>query len=248
MRYGEQTFAIWRHYCHHRDILSRDALVKIYLPFARMVAAKVFAKRVDEEISFDDYHQFARVGLLESIQQFDPEIGVKFETFSEHRIRGAILNGLEFQTEKQQQLSLSKRVRSKRAERRQVQPDFGLASLKEERAAVFELLTQESVGHAIAWLMENTGCVAPNDREYQEFPYYQALEFKQLSAKIQACISQLSPSEQKVIRYYFFQGILLDEVAETLSLTKGRISQIKRAAIDKLRLSMKASSLDEYVY
>ena len=246
-RYFEEELALWRHFCLYRDQLSREALIKIHLPFARMMAAKIFAKRMDEDIAFDDYHQFARVGLLESIEQFDPDFGVKFESFAEHRIRGAILSALEYQTEKQQQISLSKRVRLKQEDKSTRELSQFAASFKDERAAIFETLTQESLGHAIAWILENTGCVVHHEQEQHDFPYYRNVELKQLRSRMQTCIEQLTANEQKVIRYYFFQEVPLAEIAELSSLSKGRISQIKCNALNKLRRILKSTSLEDFI-
>jgi RNA polymerase sigma factor for flagellar operon FliA len=49
----------------------------------------------------------------------------------------------------------------------------------------------------------------------------------------------LNEKEQKVITSYFYNKVTLKEISEELNLTESRISQIKKAAVNKLKTKLK---------
>src|SRR5512139_2520958 len=91
---SEADLARWQEFSRDRSREQRDELIRRYAELARIAAAKLYRGRVDNSVAFADYLQYARVGLVEAIDAFDPGRLVPFEAFSSYRIRGAILNGL----------------------------------------------------------------------------------------------------------------------------------------------------------
>ena len=68
-----------------RDADARNRLIEHHLPLARTIAATLFARRGAMVVEFMDYMQLATVGLIESIDRFDPQRGVAFEAFASRR-------------------------------------------------------------------------------------------------------------------------------------------------------------------
>jgi RNA polymerase sigma factor FliA len=64
-----------------------------------VAAAKLYRLRSDNAVSFPDYLQYARLGLVEAIDGFDPARETSFETYSSYRIRGAVLDGIARENE-----------------------------------------------------------------------------------------------------------------------------------------------------
>src|SRR5258708_30800639 len=95
----QDTAAQWDQYRASRDQSLRNALTERYLPLARSIAASVFKARIDDSVAFDDFLQYARMGLMQAIERFDPTRGIVFEAFAARRVRGAILNGLGRESE-----------------------------------------------------------------------------------------------------------------------------------------------------
>ena len=71
----------------------RDRLIKHYLPFVRALAARIKAK-LPESVSINDLYSAGLLALMDSVKKFEPERGIRFETYSSLRIRGAILDDL----------------------------------------------------------------------------------------------------------------------------------------------------------
>src|SRR5258706_4511129 len=95
--------ALWVRYRLSADEESRTALVTRYQRLVRILAAKAYSHRISSELEFADYFQFGMVGLMQSFDRFDPAMGIRFETFASRRVAGAILDGVETLSEKQNQ-------------------------------------------------------------------------------------------------------------------------------------------------
>src|SRR5215471_18654727 len=78
---------LWARFTQTRDPHAREELVQCYMPLARAAAARLFGSRIDESTPFADYLQYARLGLLEAVDRYDPQREASFETFSTYRIR-----------------------------------------------------------------------------------------------------------------------------------------------------------------
>lgn len=226
---AEAVRPFWHQFRESRDPAVREQLIEHYLPFARMLAAKVYANRIQLELEFADYLQYASIGLVEAVDRFDPTVMSKFETFSALRITGAILNGIVSLTEKQEQISarksiLAERVKSLKTEvRRPKGPD-----------AVFEYLAELAIGLAVGFALEDTGMYQAEEGSYEENTY-QRIELKQLYRKVTEMMESLPDRERRVIKLHYQQQLPFDEIAEMLGVTKGRISQMHKSALARLR-------------
>src|SRR5258706_7285688 len=81
----------WTDFVSSRSRAVRQELVERYLGLARIMAARLYQRRADNSVPFGDYLQYARVGLVEAIDHYDPERAVPFEALSSYRIKRAIL-------------------------------------------------------------------------------------------------------------------------------------------------------------
>lgn len=213
------------------DTQARGRLIEAYLPFARIMAARLYAARVDHDIEFDDYLQYATVGLIESVDRFDPAFGTLFKTFAAHRIQGAVSNGLEQLSEKRTQVGTRRRLQ---AERR----DSAAAAL-DDGTDLFQQLADVAVGLALGFVLEDARDDALADGDGPEQPYG-ALEMAQLRTRLQALVAGLPQRERLVIKYHYLNQVPFNLIADTMGITKGRVSQIHRNALDQLRKAMRA--------
>jgi RNA polymerase sigma factor FliA len=75
------------------DPAIKAKIMEWYLPLVKGVAAGM-AKWTTRSDLFDDFAQDGVFGLEQAIRKFDPSLGVKFTTYAQPRIRGAILDGI----------------------------------------------------------------------------------------------------------------------------------------------------------
>ncbi|HSV47293.1 MAG TPA: sigma-70 family RNA polymerase sigma factor [Ramlibacter sp.] len=228
-----EEHGLWEDWTERADAAARDRLLEIYSAHARMIAATFYAKRFNNEIEFGEYHQLACVGMLEAFERFDPTQGVLFRTFAERRIRGAILDGLDVQSEKQQQIAASRRLNVQRYEElKAVHGDPPPAHCAGDQ--VLKYVAEVGLAFAIGWILEGSGMVARHDA-LGPVDSYQRIEMRQLRERILEVVKSLPRQECKVIQWHYLQNITFEEIAGMLGLTRGRISQIHRKALSRLK-------------
>jgi len=244
---------LWKRWRSDGDVLARDELAAHYSGYARVIAATCYRKRYHDEIDFSDYYQFACVGLMEALDRFDPGQGVQFKTFAARRMQGAILDGLERMTEKQQQIAARARVRAERLKDIKASAHSRLDAAKVETGAnsggssrlpeqVLGFIADVGLGLAVSWLLEGTGMVDGASRS-ENIPFYRSAEIRELRQRLHALIEELPAQERKVIHGHYVQNVAFEKIAGQMGVTRGRISQVHRQAIERLRAWLRAERL-----
>lgn len=201
-----------------------------------MMAAKVYARRIYTEMEFADYLQYARIGLIEAVDRFEPERGIKFETYASKRISGAMLSGIEGSSEIQQQIAARKRILGQRV--------ASLADEPETAAgvdAVFSRLAEIAFGLAVGFALEDSGMHCVETGEYADNSYT-GVEIKQLQSRINQAVLALPANQRNVIQMHYLQQRAFEEVATDMALSRGRIAQIHKQALASLRSLLQNSS------
>lgn len=219
----------WQQFFQLRDPALRKQLIEHYLTFARTIAAKLYRLRADDSVSFDDYLQYARAGLIEAVDCFDPTMAVAFESFSFHRIRGSVLNGLSAESELAAQrkaglpTGLNERLHS-----------FDLTQTYDSDEDFLHHWVEKVVGVAIGLILDNAqGRLA--DENFCSNPYAR-IELLYLRRRILHCLELVPLREREVIRLHYFEQLEFQFVAERLSISKSRVSQLHARGLRHLRL------------
>lgn len=224
----DDAAALWQQYRAAPTQSLRDLLVERYTPLARRIAAHFYAGRQVYEIEIDEFRQYAMLGLLESLDRYDPDRGASFSTFAGHRIRGAILNGVEKHSERQQQITARSRMAQERFEGM-------LQAAADAEGDPFMRLVETAIGVAIGYMLEDSGMYQEEEGAY-DHNVYRSRELDDLVRVVASLVDTLPEQEQQVIRYHYYQHIRFDQIAADMGLTKGRISQIHHSALRRLRL------------
>lgn len=207
--------------------MARARLIEGYLPFARMLAAKTFAGRIDHDLDFDEYLQFGTIGLIEAVDRFDPSTGNLFKTFASHRITGAILSGIEHMSEKRTQVMTRQRIRIERRE--SIRP-----VVEGDAADLFQQLAEVAIGLALGYVLENPVVYFAEEAVLPD-QQYASLEMEQLRSRMHDLIASLPERERLVIKYHYLNQVSFSVIAETMGLSKGRVSQLHASALNALR-------------
>ena len=88
--------ALWDRFKRQGDASVRNDLIQMYLPLARVTAERMHGK-LPSHVEVDELIQAGVFGLMDAIDGFDPDRGVKFEVYAKQRISGAILDDLRSQ-------------------------------------------------------------------------------------------------------------------------------------------------------
>ena len=235
---------LWTRWRLQGDPQARQQLIERHLPYARIVAARYYARRVHDEIEFGDYLQLASLAMVESVDRYRPGQGAQFRTFAAHRMHGAILDGLEKLTEKQQQVAVRQRLERERLEaaklnaRERVQASSSGAAAREDE--LFAYLAEVGIGLALGVLLEETGMI---DRDAggvatEADQHYKRVEMTQLKDRLAALVEALPPAQRSVLQWHYRHDQSFVDIAQRLDLSRGRVSQIHKQALESLRQAL----------
>lgn len=234
---NDEESILWQQKGAVGDDAARNRLITRYLTLARNIAARIYRTRIDNDVPFADYNQLANLGLIEAVDRFDPREGVAFTTFATYRIRGAILNGLEKTTERRDQLAFLRRRQRHRIE--------SLSADAHEESS-FAQMVDITIGLALGFLLEDSGFAVGPDAKLED----EALDRRaiaQLKSSLVAAVDALPDRERVVVRYHYFFSVGFDELAEQLGISKGRVSQLHKRALERIRVAVGSDGrLDKY--
>jgi len=228
---------------------DRDAIVEEFLPGIRIHAARL-KLRIPPHIEIDDLVSSGVVGLLDALNRFDDSRGIKFKTYAEFRIRGAMLDYLremdwfprsarQHSTRMQQTYSRLENILGRAPEEEEVADDLGI-TVDELRTklwtfmgmTVFSLdaLQDEEEESGAGWrhvLAE----AAMNESREEEL----TRELKDVLGK---AIDMLPEREQRLIALYYHEDLTLREISRIFVLGEPRVCQLHAQAVLRLRGKM----------
>ncbi len=199
----------------------------------------------------DDIVSEGILTLLNSIDKFDPDKGIKFETYVAKRIRGMVID----LARKQDWLPRNIRQRAKEIDAAvsHLANELGRFPTDQEVAGHLGIATDKYQKEAARVALSNTlsldALMDARDLEGYHFelsdqdPKLQpetVLEDRELQETLAAGISALQENEQIVLSLYYEKNLHMKEIAQVMGVSEPRISQIHSRAIQKLREHMGA--------
>jgi RNA polymerase sigma factor for flagellar operon FliA len=239
----------WQRWFDRRDPVARDRIIVHYSPLVKFVAGRVGAG-LPSSVDPGDLVSAGVFGLIDAVERFDPERGVKFETFAVPRIRGAVFDGLR---------SLDWVPRSVRSRAREVESAFTELEGKFGRAPTDEELSTHlriSATEFQKWLSSIASTtVGPLDRalvagaepraltgDVPDGPAMQ-VEEHEVRRLVKAEVRRLPEREKLVLSLYYDEGLTLAEIGSVLGVTESRVSQIHTKAVLHLRARLSATGV-----
>lgn len=228
----------------HRADQLRDCLLVNYSPLVKYVTGRVSARMIGA-VDREDFMSAGMIGLLDAIRTFDPEREVKFETYAISKIRWAMLD------EARKEDSLPRRTRSRLREvetaRRELTQELyreptesevaektglGLSEIRD--ATQQQVRSQTKSFEAQAVDQESSALEAQIADEAAEDPE-SSVEQDEVRRELVTAMQSLSERERTVVTLYFYENLTLREIGQALGVTEGRISQILKRTLGKLR-------------
>jgi RNA polymerase sigma factor FliA len=211
---------LWRRYKQDGDSTARERLVVAYSPMVKFVAGRLGAG-LPSHVEDADLISYGLVGLIGAIERFEPERGIKFETFAMTRIRGSIIDELR---------SLDWVPRSVRSRAREIEAAQG-ALLEIANSSVYALdelwTVSDSSGDQVSLLdtIADDGSADPQE----------ALDSSEVKDRLTEAIGSLPEREQLVVALYYYENLTLREIGEVLGVTESRVSQLHTKAVMRLK-------------
>ena len=229
------------------DARHRDDLILRYAPLEKSIAERM-AIRLPPHISKEELTSAGIIGLLDALDKFDPEMGIKFQTYAEHRIKGSMLDELR----KMDWIPRSVRKDIHRIESAHIATKTRLGRDPEDFEVAEELgididsyykMINKAQGISLLSLdaLMPDGSTPPFARHASNTPSpFDELKIAEMKKIISKALLGLSKKEQLVISLYYYDELTLKEIAEVLELTESRISQIHSKAIIRLRVKLRS--------
>jgi RNA polymerase sigma factor for flagellar operon FliA len=228
---GSAAERLWEAYRRTAARAERERLFDHYREFARSVARRRALTLQKRDLETSDVDQLAYTGLLEAIDRFNPDLGVPFEAFAVRRIQGAVLDGLAKASEVRAQMTYLARVRRERARSLAEAPTRADGAGKD----AMSLLSEIAVGLAIGFMLEGAGFAAQEASTVVHAPSYDTGAWKDLVRRLSDEVKALPERQRTVIERHYVDGVSFTDISEALVLSRGRVSQLHREALETLR-------------
>lgn len=234
----DQEPALWRKSKEGGSALAREALFRLHHPFARRLARKHFLDRKSGDIELQDLEQLASAGLLEAIDKYDPSLGAPFQAYARRRISGSIIDGLSKASEVREQISFRNRIRRERIRSLDTEDVEALPA-----ADALEALIEMAVGLALGFMLDGTGLYAEGGSRPAQptASAYDSVIWRETLTRLATEMEALPDRERTILRTHYVDGLDFERVGQLLGVTKGRVSQIHRAALALLRRRLGAA-------
>lgn len=218
------------------------------LPFVESLARRV-ASSMPHSIELGDLVQDGMLGLIDAAFRFDEARGIKFETFAERRVRGAMIDALRRDAWPRGVRRQRRELEAAREElRRELGAEPSLADLAarigsdETRLGrtIVRINTIESTSPLSAG--ENVdGATLPAALVPSEPPSPdRAYEEIEVRDRVRAAIASLPPRERKVIGLYYYGDATMKQIGAEIGVNESRVSQLHARAIQRLRKALGA--------
>lgn len=220
----EVEASLWRRLRFDDEARCRELLFDRYRVLARAIAKGEFRRRPAYGLEKSDFEQLAYSGLLEAIDRFDPERGAPFEAFARPRIRGAISDGVARSSESSAQYSHRRRIEVER-----------LRSLHKANADGDFVAELADLAATLAIGIVAEQAKALESEAVAELDAYETLSWRDMQLRVLKEIEALPDSERSVVQQHYVHGVSFAQIARMLGLSKGRISQLHRAGLMRVR-------------
>jgi RNA polymerase sigma factor for flagellar operon FliA len=217
---------------------SPEQLVADHMHIVRKIAWHMFG-RVGRAVEIDDLLQIGYMGLIDASQRYKPKAGATFASYAAIRVKGSIVDYLRDNASICRSTIL-------------MQQKFRSATEKLEQQLMRTPTVEEISAELGVSLSEyedwQTRFAASNIRSLDELYTDQSnlfsddswsvedkLRRQQMKQLLRRALGQLPEREALLLQLYYVEELNVYEIGEVLGVTTGRVSQIKKAAVERLR-------------
>ena len=222
--------------------------VEAGIPFVEALARRM-AATMPHSIDLSDLVQDGVIGLIDAAHRFDDSRGIKFETFAERRIRGAMIDALRKDAWPRGVRRVRRELEAAREKlRKSLGHEPSLADLAQEIGSdekrlgktIVRINTIESTSPFSS--AENVdesqlpAVMVPAEPERPDRQY----ERDEVKGRVRNAIATLPVREQRVIALYYYNEVTMKDIGAELGVNESRVSQLHARAIKRLREALGA--------
>ena len=238
---------VWWLYLYRPGNANLRRLAEHYYQYVRNIAAKM-SSQFDYKVSADDLTSYGVDGLYKAIQRYDPEKCTAFTTYAYIRVRGAMLDGMR----KDDFVPRSVRLRQSKIEstRNRLRSEKGSSVRDEDVLDELGIDPKEfcrnqgkykALGFSSIETSSNSDIDSgDNKKDFNSYltsvneptPDSNFLKREFLNKLLGKNFTQL---ERKLVYFYYYKSLTMNQIAEKLGLTESRISQMHQEILGRLR-------------
>lgn len=251
----EKRQKLWEEYSKSKSAELRDKIIIEYAGLVKIVAGRM-SMYLGSNVEYDDLVGNGVFGLIDAIDKFDINKGVKFETYASLRIRGSIID----QIRKMDWVPRSVRQKQKKIDRTYQKLESELGSNVDDEELAKEL--DISIEELDAWQSQTelTNLVSLDEyidqgssesrvksvNESNTIQPESSVERQELKKILVETLNVLTEREKKVIVLYYYEDLTLKEISYIMEVSESRISQLHRKALQKMKDSL-GSNIDIFL-
>ncbi|MBS1257311.1 MAG: RNA polymerase sigma factor FliA [Candidatus Scalindua arabica] len=226
---------------------KRDKYVMDYLPLVKYVVGK-FMIYLPAHLDQEDLIESGILGLIEAAERFKEDKGVQFKTYAFHRIRGSVLDYLRLQDwvprsvrEKDNLIKETHNTLEQKLGRypqpEEVAEELGISCSELDKMLADINMCSMSYIEDINIDNDGDSRVSANEiiKDNKASEPLSDLESMEEKEVLERAIMELHPKEKLVITLYYYEDMLLREIAEVMNLSESRVSQLHHRALMSIR-------------
>lgn len=236
-----QEAALWKQYIQTKDPKLKEELILKYMPLVKIIAGRL-SLYFGTNVEYDDLISYGTLGLLDAIEKYDINKGVKFETYAYLRIKGTIIDNIR---------SLDWVPRSIRQKAKEIEKAYhdleneGKKATNQEIAKKLNITVEElskiqdkvSAGMIISldnYIDQNSESKIGSIYDFVNQPE-DFIENDELKNILKKEIDNLNDNERMVITLYYFEELTVKEISKIMGISESRVSQLHTRSLMKLR-------------
>lgn len=251
----DQLQRTWIDYKVYKSPEARTELINHYSYLVKITAGRLVTS-IPGGMDRDDLVSAGVIGLIKSVDQYDPTRDVKFETYAIALVRGAILEMLR----DEDWVPRSIREKLKLLDRTQtrLETDLGRPASVRELADSMGISDQEvnellvRMGRTNVYSLDDiVGGGSHDGDDHIHFVEMivdedgspaEEMEGKEMRRVLAAGVDRLPERERLVIALYYFEGLTFKEIGKVLGVSESRVYQLHTQAMGRLRNFLKDDS------
>lgn len=213
------------------------------VPFVEALARRV-ASSMPNSIDMSDLVQDGMIGLIDAAHRFDESRGIKFETFAERRVRGAMIDALRRDAWPRGVRRMRRQLEAAREDlRRELGHEPSMADLAarvgsdEARLSrtIVRINTIESTSPLATADQADEGMLPPVLLPSEPPSPDRAYEQVEVQERVRAAMAQLPARERRIIGLYYFNEVTMKQIGAEIGVNESRVSQLHARAMQRLR-------------
>ena len=216
------------------------------LPFVEALARRMAAS-MPHSIDLGDLVQDGVIGLIDAAHRFDEKRGIKFETFAERRVRGAMIDALRRDAWPRGIRRVRRELEAAREKlRHELGSEPSLADLAEhigsDEARLSRIIVRINTIESTSPLATVDSVAAANLPRVMvplELPTPdKACERGEVATRIREAIKALPWRERKVVGLYYYGDVTMKQIGSEIGVNESRVSQLHARAVQRLRKTL----------